>query len=62
MLSIGAADVTVENTKNGAVIRLATKDLARVAQLQRAAASIADHIKAHAVAPAPSAAARPSKP
>jgi hypothetical protein len=62
MLSIGAAEVTIENTKNGAVIRLAAKDPARIADLQRAAASIAEHIKAHAATAAPPAAARPSKP
>lgn len=62
MLSAGAADVSVENTKSGAVIRLSAKDPKRVADLQRAAASIAEHINAHAATGAPRPAARPSKP
>jgi len=62
MLPVGGASVTVENTKTGAVIRLAAKDPARVADLQRAAASIAEHINAHAVTGTPRPAARPSKP
>jgi hypothetical protein len=61
LLSVGAAQATVENTKNGAVIRVTAKDPARVADLQRAAASIAEHINAHAATAAPPA-APPSKP
>jgi hypothetical protein len=58
--SVGAAEVKVENTKDGAVIRLAAKDPARIDDVQRAAAAIAERIAAHA--PARSApAARPSK-
>jgi hypothetical protein len=52
MLSARGAEVKVENTKDGALIRLVTKDPARVAGLQKAAASIAEHMAAHAATPA----------
>jgi hypothetical protein len=51
------ADVRVERTKTGAVIRLAAKDPAGVAELQRMALIVALHFGADAASLMPPAAA-----
>ena len=52
MALAGAADVRVENTKDGALIRLSVKDPAKVEEVQRVAAMIAKRFEAKAKAPA----------
>lgn len=50
-----AADVAIEKTKNGAVIRIAAKNTADVAQVQRRALMIALHLGADPAALMPAA-------
>jgi hypothetical protein len=60
MAAGGIAEVKVENTKDGAVIRLAAKQGVKVEEVQQMATRIADHLNAAGAKAQPAPAAKPA--